>query len=131
MCIERYATQELTLKCCNQSYLGPCASDASIGAPSYILKKRAAKVCCQSGGSSNGPIAFPANGSPSNIETSSRVGAISPHLKWKVWVSGLHRSTKQVSKEESMLRCRDVSVASTRRANGKSPTHLSLHIHQS
>ncbi|KAI4990873.1 hypothetical protein ZWY2020_039244, partial [Hordeum vulgare] len=66
----------------------------------------------------------------SSFKTSSIVGAISPQRKWNVWVSGLHRSTKHVSKEESMLRCIDVSVASTRRVKGKSPTHLSLHIHQ-
>jgi hypothetical protein len=84
-------------------------------------------------------MGWPANGRPSKKDTSWRVGAISPHRKWNVCVSGLHRSTRLVSREWSCWRrligvptrspMTSDLVASTNRAKGRSPAHFNLQNH--
>ena len=111
----------------NQSYLGPWCSHTGSGASGKTPWKRSVRARSQPAGASNGPMAWPANGSPSKSDTSSRVGAISPHLKWNVWVSGLQRSTKQLSKDPSMATHFSPGIDSTRRAKGKRPAHFNLH----
>ena len=126
----------------NHETRGPCRWYSKSGLSGCIPAKRACISSRQLFGASKGPTTAPASGRPNRYDTSWRVGAISPHGKWKVWVSGLHRSTKQQSSDLSGLMRRDAStstsisgapswsggicshcrrVASTRRAIGKRP----------
>ena len=125
---QRCTKIEQTWKCSNHSSFGPWCSDINIPARGFIPWKRSDISCSQFPGACNGPMGWPANGSPSKRETSSRVGAISPHRKWNVWVSGLHLSTKHVRRQLSITMRGHSSVASTRRAKGKSPAHFNLHV---
>jgi hypothetical protein len=57
------------------------------------------------------------------MDTSCNVGAISPHGRWNVWVSGRQRSTSAVNKE--LFTC---NLRSTIRARGSSPAARNLVI---
>ena len=126
---------------------GPCGAYTKGGLSGCIPAKRACIASRQLAGACKGPMTSPASGRPSRNDTSCRVGAISPHGKWKVCVSGLHRSTKQLSSDLSMLMRREPSmrtsisgspncaggicsqsrgVASTSHAMGKRPTQDKL-----